>query len=121
MSTTERITLPSGNWIQLRDVKTLRRGDKKKAIASVTGDGEHVIRMAYEMTDGILAVLVIDWSYDLPKPSESLESLDLLPIEDDDALMSAIEPARALLFPEKPEPTKEQMADPASPTEPSAG
>jgi hypothetical protein len=33
MSTTERITLPSGNWIQLRDPQTLRRGDKKKAMS----------------------------------------------------------------------------------------
>jgi hypothetical protein len=121
MSTTERITLPSGAWIQLRDAKTLRRGDKKKAMSSVTGDGERLMAMAYEMTDGLLAVLVIDWSYQLPLPSESIESLDLLPIEDDEALMKAIEPARALIFPEQPEPTKKQLADPASPTEPSAG
>src|SRR5262249_31980216 len=72
MSTTERITLPSGAWIQLRDAKTLRRGDKKKAMAAVTGDGERLMKMAYEMTDGLLAVLVIDWSYPYPLPSESL-------------------------------------------------
>lgn len=120
MSTTERITLPSGNWIQLRDAHTLRRGDKKKAI-SLVSDAERVVKMAYEMTDGLLAVLVMDWSYSLPLPSESIESLDLLPIEDDEALMEAIEPARRLVFPEPPNPAdKKQQQDPASPTAPSA-
>ncbi|MFJ2630829.1 hypothetical protein ACIO6U_02545 [Streptomyces sp. NPDC087422] len=121
MSTTERITLPSGAWIQLKDARTLRRGDKKKAMANVNGEGDKLLAMAYEMTDGLLAVLVIDWSYDLPLPSQSLESLDLLPIEDDDALMKAIEPARAVIFPEPANPADpKQIADPASPTEPSA-
>lgn len=124
MSTTERVTLASGNWIQMRDAKTLRRGDKKKAMSAVT-DTERVMKMAYDMTDGLLAVLIIDWSYELPLPSTSPESLELLPIEDDDALMKAIEPARALVFPDSPEPKdekqlKEQLANPASPTEPSA-
>jgi len=120
MSTTQRITLPSGNWIQLRDAKTLRRGDKKRAMANVSGDTDKIMAMAYDMTDGLLAVLIIDWSYDLPLPGESPQSLELLPIEDDEALMEAIEPARALVFPEKPEPTPQQIADPASPTVPSA-
>ena len=120
MSTTERITLPSGNWIQLRDAKTLRRGDKKRAISMVT-DTDKVVQMAYEMTDGLLAVLVMDWSYELPLPGTSLESLDLLPIEDDDALMKAIEPARLLVFPDQPNPADpKQVEDPASPTVPSA-
>lgn len=124
MSTTERVTLPSGNWIQMRDAKTLRRGDKKKAMSAVT-DTERVMKMAYDMTDGLLAVLIIDWSYELPLPSVSPESLELLPIEDDEALMKAIEPARALVFPESPEPKDEKqlkaaLDNPASPTEPSA-
>jgi hypothetical protein len=121
MSTTERITLPSGNWIQLKDAKTLRRGDKKRALAAVAGDTEKLMAMAYDMADGLLAVLVIDWSYDLPIPSQSLESLDLLPIEDDEALMKAIEPAQALVFPQPANPADpKQVEDPASPTEPSA-
>lgn len=120
MSTTERVTLPSGAWIQLRDATTLRRGDKKKAISMVT-DTDKVVRMAYEMTDGLLAVMVMDWSYALPLPGDSLESLDLLPIEDDEALMAAIEPARKLVFPEPANPAdKQQREDPASPTGPSS-
>lgn len=121
MSTTERITLPSGAWVQLRDPKTLRRGDKKRAMAQVSGDTDKLMAMAYDMADGLLAVLVIDWSYPLPVPSESMGSLDLLPIEDDEALMKAIEPARALIFPEPANAADpKQVENPASPTEPSA-
>ncbi|MFF7411666.1 hypothetical protein [Streptomyces lydicus] len=118
MSTTERHTLPSGAWVQFRDPKTLRRGDKKRAVASVTGDGDRPLAMAYEMTDGILAILIIDWSYDLPLPSASLESLDLLPLEDDEELMKITEPVRKLLWPEASDP--KDTKDEASPTEPSA-
>lgn len=118
MSTTTRITLPSGAWIQLRDATTLRRGDKKKAMSSVT-NAERVMQMAYEMTDGLLQVLIMNWSYPLPIPSESPDSLNLLPIEDDEALMEAIEPARRMIFPEKPDP--KDIKDEGSPTEPSVG
>ncbi len=72
-----------------------------------------------DMVNGLLRVLVIDWSYDLPIPSLSPGSLDLLPLEDDDALTEAIEPIRLMLFPTKTDPIKDEK-DPASPTEPSA-
>lgn len=124
MSTTERIKLPSGAWVQLRDAKTLRRGDKKKALKMVPVDenASMSLAMPHEMADGVLAVLVIDWSYPLPLPSESVESLDLLPIEDDEALKKAVAAAQKLLFPEMPDATDaKQRQDPASPTEPSAG
>lgn len=118
MSTTERHVLPSGAWVQFKDPKTLRRGDKKRATAGVAADVERPLAMAYEMTDGILAVLIIDWSYDLPLPSKAPDSLDLLPIEDDQALMDLTEPVRKMLWP-GPE-SAEDAKDEASPTEPSA-
>jgi hypothetical protein len=71
------------------------------------------------MINGLLQVLVMDWSYSLPLPGESPQSLELLPLEDDDALSEAIEPIRKMLFPEKPNPVADAK-DPASPTEPSA-
>lgn len=118
MSTTERIKLPSGAWIQLRDPYTLRRGDRQKVLRSVQ-DPENPMGAGLDMIDGLLRVLVIDWSYDLPLPGASPQSLELLPLEDDDALSEAIEPIRKMLFPEKPDPVKDAK-DPASPTEPSA-
>ncbi|MEU8968168.1 hypothetical protein AB0D11_02635 [Streptomyces monashensis] len=119
MSTTERIKLPSGAWIQLKDPHTLRRGDRQAVLRAVQ-DPESTMAAGLDMVNGLLKVLVIDWSYSLPIPSESPGSLDLLPLEDDDALTEAIEPIRKMLFPEKPDPVKDAK-DPASPTEPSAG
>ncbi len=119
MSTTERIKLPSGAWIQLRDPHTLRRGDRQKALRAVK-DMDHDMAVGLDMVNGLLQVLVIDWSYALPLPGESPDSLDLLPLEDDDAITEAIEPIRKMLFPEKPDPVKDAK-DPASPTEPSVG
>ena len=118
MSTTERIKLPSGAWIQLKDPHTLRRGDRQQVLRSVQ-DTENTMGRGLDMVNGLLKVLVIDWSYDLPIPSVSSGSLDLLPLADDDAITEAIEPIRKMLFPEKPDPVKDAK-DPASPTEPSA-
>ncbi|MEU6347235.1 hypothetical protein ABZ883_40585 [Streptomyces sp. NPDC046977] len=116
----DRTALPSGAWIELRDPATLRRGDKKRIMKGVQSlDAE--LGVVYDLSDGLLQVLTIAWSYDLPLPSESPESLDLLPIEDDQALLDLLEPAQKLLFPQPPEATPAQRADPASPTEPSAG
>ncbi|MFF1284305.1 hypothetical protein ACFVY4_26635 [Streptomyces sp. NPDC058299] len=117
MSTTERITLPSGAWVQLRDPATLRRGDKQKAMRAVQDEGGD-LSQALDLINGLLQVLIIDWSYPFPVPGETPASLDLVPLEDDDALSEAIEPARQMLFPSKPDP--KDAKDAASPTEPSA-
>jgi hypothetical protein len=118
MSTTERHKLPSGAWVQFRDPHTLRRGDKQKAMRAIK-DPEDAMSAGLDLVNGLLRVLIIDWSYDLPIPSESPQSLDLLPLEDDDALTEAVEPIRLVLFPNKPDPVADAK-DPASPTEPSA-
>lgn len=115
----ERIALPSGAWVELRDSAGLLRGDKKKIMRGMS-DPENPMALAYDLTDGLLQVLVVAWSYELPLPSDSPGSLELLPIGDDERLMEITEAARNLIFPGKPEPTKEQVADPASPTEPFA-
>lgn len=118
---TDRHTMPSGNWIELRDWRELRRGDKKRAMSGIT-DVERVIAAGYEMTDGLLTVLISNWSYELPLPSQSPQSLDLLPFEDDGALMELVAPAMKALAPQAPDGTQEEQAsDPQSPTGPSAG
>lgn len=114
----DRITLPSGAWVELRDPSTLLRGDKKKVMRGVE-DFDRELAVIYDLTDGLLQVLVTAWSYALPLPSESPASLELLPLADDERLMEITEAARNLLFPGKAEASPEQVADPASPTEPS--
>ncbi|MHB9861980.1 hypothetical protein [Streptomyces sp. YIM S03343] len=118
MSTTDRVPLPSGAWIQLRDPKTLRRGDKQKAMRAVQDTDAGDLSQALDLINGLLTVLILDWSYEFPVPSVTPASLDLVPLEDDDALSEAVEPARALLFPGKPDP--KDAKDAASPTAPSA-
>jgi hypothetical protein len=119
MSVTDRVALPSGGWVQLRDPHTLRRGDKQKAMRAVHDTDAGDVAQALDLINGLLAVLIIDWSYPFPIPSETPGSLDLVPLEDDEALSEAVEPARVLLFPSKPDPVKDAK-DAASPTEPSA-
>ncbi|MFG3287256.1 hypothetical protein ACGF3G_00330 [Streptomyces sp. NPDC048179] len=117
MSTTERVTLPSGAWVQFRDPHTLRRGDKQKAMRAVQDDGGD-LSQALDLINGLLRVLIIDWSYEFPIPDVTPASLDLIPLEDDDALSEAVEESRKLLFPAKPD--AKDATDPASPTAPSA-
>ncbi|MFE5037161.1 hypothetical protein [Streptomyces sp. NPDC056683] len=117
MSTTERVTLPSGAWVQLRDPQTLRRGDKQRAMRAVQDDGGD-LSQALDLINGLLRVLIIDWSYEFPIPDQTPASLDLIPLEDDDALSEAVEESRKLLFPAKPDP--KDVKDAASPTAPSA-
>ncbi|MFJ5217167.1 hypothetical protein ACIP98_20895 [Streptomyces sp. NPDC088354] len=119
----QRISLPSGAWVELRDPAELRRGDKKRALrmVEISEDGALTLGTQIEMADGVLAVLIAAWSYSLPLPVTA-ESLEMLPMEDGNALEEheLVKAAHKLLFPGAPEPTPEQLADPASPTEPSA-
>lgn len=110
----ERHAMPSGNWIELDDWHGLRRGAKKRVLGNVK-DHERIISAAYDVMDGLAALLITNWSYPLPLPNASAESLDLLPIEDDDALAKALEPAQRALFPNAA-PDEKQVADHASPT-----
>ncbi|MCX5209819.1 hypothetical protein OG689_11035 [Kitasatospora sp. NBC_00240] len=117
----ERHPMPSGNWIELRDWRDLRRGDKKRALSAVS-DIDRVISAGYEMADGLLTLLVTNWSYELPLPSASPQSLELLPLEDDAAVMEIVQPVIRALFPPKADPADgAQQSDPASPTAPSVG
>ncbi|AEW92932.1 MULTISPECIES: hypothetical protein [Streptomycetaceae] len=112
----ERHTLPSGAWVELRDWRELRRGDKKRALSDVT-DTTRPVAAGYELADALLTILITAWSYQLPLPSASPESLDLLPIEDDQPLMDLVLPAIQGLVPTS---VDTEDADPASPSVPSA-
>jgi len=118
----ERITLPSGGWVELRDYRELRAGDKKRILRGIK-DGQSQVGSALDVTDGIIAMLVTNWEIPgmeaLPVPSASLESIELLTIADYDALVAAVGPAAQALMPKAPSP--DQADDPKSPTPPAAG
>ncbi|MFI1535581.1 hypothetical protein [Streptomyces anandii] len=115
-----RKMLPSGNWVELRDPTTLLRGDKKKVLQGMP-ETDSMMKIGFAIVEGLLQILIVGWSYDLPLPSQTPESLDLIPMGDDEELTEAVEDARKLLFPDKPEATEEQLQEPTSPTAPSAG
>lgn len=105
-------TLPSGNWVVLKDPRQLTRGDKRKIVMACKG--LEAIDAGYVMFDWLAAQLVTAWSYPLPLPADDSNALDGLPIEDDGPFGELIQPARELLFPNRPDPSDHK--DEQSPT-----
>lgn len=121
----ERHPLASeGAWVELRDPRELKSGDKKRVMRTIT-DLDHKMAAGIDMTDGLMAMLVVNWQLPapLPLPSQDPTVLDMLEVPDYDKLAELIKPAQELLFPGTPDPaTPEERAaqikDPASPTAP---
>jgi hypothetical protein len=90
------ITLPSGNTAVLRDPSTLRVKDRKKVVAAA--NGQEGLLQAMSMTDGLIAVLVESWSFDLIIPSIHIASLDELTMPDYDALAAEAAKAQSSIF-----------------------
>ena len=106
------ITLPSGNTVTLRDPSTLRVKDRKKVFQAA--NGQEGILQAMSMVDGLIAVLVESWSFDLIIPSVHIASIDELTMADYDALAVYISEAQDALFPSLNK-TLESEANPDSP------
>ena len=106
------ITLPSGNTVTLRDPSTLRVEDRKKVFQAA--NGQEGILQAMSMVDGLIAVLVEAWSFDLILPSVHLASIDELTMADYDALAVHVSEAQDALFPSLAQ-TPESESNPDSP------
>jgi hypothetical protein len=96
--TKKKITLPSGATVTLRDPSELRVKDRKKIYANA-GKADEGIMQALSLTDGLLAVLIEDWSLDLIIPSIKIDSLDELEMADYDFLVDETKQAQKVLFP----------------------
>lgn len=94
----KKITLPSGATVTLRDPSELRVKDRKK-IYSNAGKADEGIMQALSLTDGLIAVLIEDWSLDLIIPSIKIDSLDELEMADYDFLVDETKDAQKVLFP----------------------
>jgi hypothetical protein len=108
------ITLPSGNTAVLRDPSTLRVKDRKKVVAAASG--QEGLLQAMSMTDGLIAVLVESWSFDLIIPSIHIASLDELTMPDYDALALEASKAQSSIFTDFSE-TPDNLNNPDSPLE----
>jgi hypothetical protein len=110
----KEITLPSGNTVKLREPETLLKKDRDK-VTEIASQGDNEILQATAMQDGLIAVSVLEWSFDLIPPSVRITSLGELSPKDYDALALECEPALACLFPSLVQ-TKETETDPKADT-----
>lgn len=128
----EKITLPSGGWIQVRDPKSYRSRDKKAIMCGVKGSADElgVAQFGIGLTDFLIETMITDWSlpygedWPIPRLSERDKDtgtpvvLDDLEIPDYDKIMDVANEVRALIFPGQV--TPDDYDNPASPTPPAA-
>ena len=110
-----RVETPSGGWAEFRDASTLKQKDRKAVLLATDDAGDGMVAKGLAAVDGLLAMLITNWSYEMPLPAVKVESLDQLSIPDYDALSNAADEARKQLMPEAGKPD-----EPDSPPQPSS-
>jgi len=106
------ITLPSGNTVTFRDPTSLRVKDRKKVIAAANND-EGMLQ-AMSMMDGLMAILIESWSFEMIIPSIVIKSLDELTMPDYDTIAVEVGKMQSKIFPDVAK-TPESEANPDSP------
>jgi hypothetical protein len=110
------INLPSGATVTLRDPKTIKSGERDKALRGLNLTDDNQLDTIFDLTWRVASVLIESWSFDLIPPSIKPESLDELTLEDADALRGEIVPFIEQLMP-KFDRTEKAAADPKAPTD----
>jgi hypothetical protein len=110
------VNLPSGAWVKLRDWRQLNRGDKRTVLAHIDPD-----MFGFDLNTGLLALLIDNWSYTLPKPSSDPATLLAIPWADDAVLAAALTTVRRALFPPQPATAEQQQVQEQDPTSPTTG
>jgi hypothetical protein len=95
----KEITLPSGNTVKLRDPETLLKKDRDKVL-QVASEHETPGMQAVALIDGLVAVSVVEWSFDLIPPAIRLASLGELTPRDYQVLSDEAMKAQDYLFPD---------------------
>ena len=108
----KKITLPSGGWAVFKDPTTLRVRDRKKILKHA--NGEEGLMQALSIVDGLIAILVEEWSFEYMIPSIKISVLEDLTMADYDALAEEAGKAQKILFPALTE-NEETEADAESP------
>lgn len=109
----EKVTLPSGATATLRDASELRVKDRTKIYANA--NNQEGILQALSLTDGLIASLVTEWSFDLIPPAIKIDSLGELEMADYDVLAEYALKAQKVIFPDLKK-TLESEADPKAGT-----
>lgn len=125
-----RHTLPSGGWVELRDLNTLKARDHKTILRGISEENQgRAIAAAIDMVDQLMILMVTAWSLpygqDWAIPGLCIMRdpitgtpavLDDMTAADYTTLESLVQPAQKVLFPGKADPTDAE--NPASPTGP---
>lgn len=116
----KQIKLPSGATVTLKDATDLRVKDRKNVMKTADATEGGDLAKAMALSDGLVAMLITEWSFDLPIPSVKLDSVDELTMADYDALVEATKEAQKALFPSLGD-TVENEQDPKATTANSKG
>lgn len=115
-----RVELPSGGWIQLRDLDTLKSRHRNYVSSKIPMDREmgplDVVAMQYALSEVMIEAWELPYLPDAPLPSEHPEALEELSVRDENKLHEALEPALGLINPRLV--TPDDHKDPDSPTGP---
>jgi hypothetical protein len=111
----QKITLPSGATVTLKDPAALRVKDRKRVLKTADVEGGDLTR-ALALGDALIAMLIEDWSLDLLIPALKIDNLDELEMKDYDALVDATKDAQKFLFPSLGD-TIENEEDPKAPSD----
>jgi len=93
-----KITLPSGATVTLKDAKELKVKDRNRIMYA--GDGDTSAKRGIAISNALLVTIIEDWSYDLLIPSVKEDSIEELPIPDYVALMKQTDSLTKELFPD---------------------
>ena len=109
-----KIVLPKSKAeVTLRDATEMRHKDRKRVWASLS-ENDNALIQSLDMTEGLIAFLVKDWTLDLIIPSIKIASLGELEIADYDVLATEANKAQDILFPNFAK-TPENESNPDSP------
>ena len=92
------ITLPSGATVEMREPQTMLKKDRDKVL-SIASEQDNNLMQAVAMQDGLIAVSVLNWSFDLIPPAIRIISLGELTLSDYQALADEAAKAQEYLFP----------------------
>lgn len=129
----QRHALPSGGWVDLMDIGEIRADHRKQAAAAAAaamtfdGDGKvgdfngaAAVTAGFDAGEAVARAMVVAWELPYlqhaPLPSTQPALLGQLTLDDYDALLELVEPARLRMFP-KPV-TPDDHADKSSPSTP---
>jgi hypothetical protein len=124
-----RHTLPSGGWVEFRELDTLRGKDSKAVTRQI--DPENPMESALSVTDELIVLMVTAWEFPYPAPDGNsvwplpsttpmhMRTLtDEMTAADYTRLQQLVDPVRKLLMPKAPSP--DDYDQPGSPTVPAS-